>query len=155
MAFPSSGGTHQDDLLFLWRQARVVTRQIKDQASSLRATSAVGSLQANSILGFSAFLYSMRVQLQAAASAVGMNAFAQNQIGDATINIATEFTAMLTQIDSVIAWIIANFPKDGNGFLLAQTFNADNSGRTVDRPFTTIQMAGFRAVLDGLVASID
>jgi hypothetical protein len=67
--------------------------------------------------------------------------YAQAQINDATVNVATEFNVMMAQIDNTIAVIMANFPKDAQGRLLFLTFTADNSGRNTSITFAAAQMA--------------
>ena len=59
--------------------------------------------------------------------------------------------AVIAAIDGVTAWIVANFPKDGSGFLLAQTWGAN---APADRVFTPAQLAAFRTQLDSLIATI-
>src|SRR5437879_137303 len=136
MAFPSLGGTRQNDCAETWVRARILARRVKDTAQSVRDLSAAGTLAASSVLSFATLLADMKVEFNNAAAVQGIGAYAQSQINDPSFNVATSFSGMLSAMDSVTAWIIANFPKDGSGFLLGATFNADNSGRQIDRTFS-------------------
>lgn len=153
MAFPSDIGTKQDDLTRAWRAARSWAGSIKGRAQGLRAASAGGTATSGMILDFATYLADAKVELQKAAAVPGIAAYAQAQLNDPALNIAAEFTAMTTQIDACRDWIIANFPKDGNGWILAVTFQAD--GRQVNRVFTVGATSGLRSALDALLAAID
>lgn len=157
MSFPSSAGTRQDSLSLAWTSARSVAATIKDRATSLNTASLAGPVGSSAILDFATYLADAKANLQRAASTGGIAAYAQAQINDNTINIATEFSNMMTAIDGITSWIITNFPKDtvSGTFLLAKQFAGDNSGRTTDRTFTTAQLAGLRTALNTLIAAID
>lgn len=155
MTFPSTTGTKQDSLAVAWARARDTAAGIKNQATNLRTASVNGNVGASAILSFATYLADAKLILVRSSSTGGIGAYAQSQINDGTIVVATEFNNMMTTLDSVIAWIIANFPKDGSGFLLAVQFAADNSGRTTDRQFSTAALANFRTTLDTLIATID
>ena len=155
MAFPSSTGTIQSDLSDAWTSARQASGQIKTRATSVRAACAAGNVGSSLILDFITFLFSNRTTLAASAATPGIAAYAQTAINNPALVVATEFNNMMAAIDACIAWVLANFPKDVNGFLLAVTFQGDSSGRVVDRQFTPTDTAGFRTVLDTLIASIN
>lgn len=155
MAFPSSTGTKQDSLAKAWETARAVAAGIKQRGESLRAASAAGPIQVGGILDYATYLADQRLTLAKVAALSGIGAYAQDQIADPAINVATEFSGIMTTLDSTISWIIANFPKDGGGWLLATNFNPDNSGRTQWRTLSTAQTAGLRTALEALIAAID
>ncbi len=58
---------------------------------------------------------------------------------------------MFGAAQSVISWVIANFPASG-GFLQAYTLNAD--GSRTPRSFSTAQTAGLQTALTSFVATI-
>jgi hypothetical protein len=155
VAFPSSSGTRQQSLVQAFGTLRDVAASVKSRSASLNAACAAGNVGSGALLDYATYLADAKLSLQAASSVSGIAAFAQEQIGDATFDIVASFTAMMAQIDATTAWFIANFPKDGSGFLLAKTFAAANNGRTQDRQFTPAQTAGLRTVLDALIATID
>lgn len=151
MAFPSSGGTVAS-LADAWAQARSIAASIKNQAQGVRNASVAGPIGSSQILRMSVFLAEMRAQLELVRLTPGLGAYVQEQLNNPAINIATEFTNMLTTVDNTIAWIVANFPQSG-GFLAAQTIVA--SGMIADRQFSTASLVNFRTVLDTLIATID
>jgi protein involved in sex pheromone biosynthesis len=153
MAFPSLGGSKQDNLSAAWESVRGLAASVKSRATSLRSQAAAGSIPSVSILNFAGFMANVKDAFNRAASINGMAAYAQEQIGDNTVDIVAEFTAMTAQVSAVIQWVIDNFPKDGSGFLLATTLDAN--GREQQRLFTTAQTATFRTALNGLIAAID
>ena len=155
MAFPSSTGTVQDSLAQAWATARSTASSIKSRAQGLSTQAAAGNIGSSAILDFATYLADARLVLVKASQTGGIAAYAQAQVNDNTLNVAAEFSAMMDTLDGVIAWVVANFPKDGNGFLLARTFQAGSTGRTVDRQFTPAQTASLRTTLDALIATIN
>jgi hypothetical protein len=155
MAFPSSSGTVKGNLSGAWDMARDIAGHIKMRAVNLRSASVAGAITSDTMLVYIANLAEWRTSLIAISQLPGMVAYARAQINDPNVDIAAEFNAMIAGLDGVVSWVVTNFPKDGSGFLLAKTFNADNSGRTVDRTFSAAQTAGLRTVLDTLIAAIN
>jgi hypothetical protein len=153
MAFPSETGTKEFDLERAWSHARQWAGMVKLAASNVRTLSLAGTLTATNVLQLSNHLADAKVEFARVSSVPGIGAYAQEQVANPALNIATEFTGMTNAIDGTIGWIVANFPKDGGGFLLAQTILA--SGRQQDRVFTAVATAGFRTQLDALISAID
>ena len=123
----------------------------KVNCQNVRNEAAAGNIPSSRILNLFIELRQNRVQLAAAAGTSGIGAYAQAAKNLPGLDVVAEFTAMLAAFDAVTAWINANFPKDGSGFLLAQTLGADSP---VDRMFSPAQTAGFRTALDSLIATI-
>jgi hypothetical protein len=153
MAFPSDLGTKSDDLTRAWARARSFAGAIKRDATNLKTLAAAGTAGASDILAFSVRLADAKAELAKSAAVPGIAAYAQEQINDPTLNVEAAFADMATAIDGCIAWIVANFPKDVGGFLLAQTIAAD--GRPADRVFTAAGTATLRTQLDALITTID
>lgn len=154
MAFPATGTSRADNLSDVWSRARDRGRQVRAAAVTLSASATGPNTSGWDVLQFSTFLADAKVDLLRYSQVGGIGAYAQAQINDATVNIATEFNSMMSAIDAVTAAIITNFPKDGSGRLLFLTFAADNSGRYVSSTFTAAQMAPVKTSLDALVATI-
>jgi hypothetical protein len=152
MAFPSSVGRPYI-LSNAWDGARQFAGQLKTAAQTLKAASVAGPVSASDVLRFQLQLADAKAQFAIYAAVPGLSAYAQNQVNDPSLNVADSFSAMTAQIDACRNWIVTNFPKDGNGFLLAQTF--DVNGRPSDRTFSTATLATFRTQLDALIATID
>lgn len=153
MAFPSDIGSHQDDLAKAWAMLRSFAAAVKRDAETVRASSFAGPIGSSAILGWLTRLADYRAELVRYAAVPGLAAYAQAQINNPSLDITAEWTAMRNQMDAARDWAVANFPKDGNAWLLASQFNAQ--GRTTDRQFSTAALAAFRTQLDSLIATID
>ena len=67
-------------------------------------------------------------------------------------NVATEFSAMRTQIQATIDWIRTNYPRDStNTYLLERQWAAEG---LTERTFSTALLATFRTQLDSLIATL-
>lgn len=126
--------------------------QIKSYVTRRRNDMAAGNVGSTTIFDLAIRVKSAKDRLAQLAETPGIAERAQAKKGDESLNVAAEFNAMTSAMDSVLAWVSTNFPADENGYLLAQTLGASGP---VDRQFTPQQTAGFRAVLDSLIATID
>ena len=98
-------------------------------------------------------LKSSRISLIDSRDTPGILAYAREQFDDITIDLPTEFTAMLAALDAVITWIFDNFPVAASGHLQRFTLEAD--GTLTDRMFTATQTAGLRTQLQALFDAIE
>jgi len=154
MAFPSSTGSQALTLALALQTAQNMAGAVKVRAQSLSISCAAGNVPAQTILDGVSALADAKVTFNKCSATVGLAAYAQAQVGDA--NIATEFTTMVSAIDGVNNWVLANFPKDStNTFLMITSFTPDNTGKITQRTFSTAQLAPLKTLLDALVASID
>ena len=153
MAFPSDIGTKADDLARVWMWARGRSGAVKKAAENLRTLAAAGTASASNLLDFATFLADARVDLVKYSGIPGIEAYAQQQINDPTLDLDNAFSTMIAAMDGCRDWIVANFPKEGNGYLLAQTILAN--GRQQDRVFSSAQTTGLQSALTVLIATID
>jgi hypothetical protein len=126
--------------------------QVKGYVQNFRTASLAGPVGASSILDLYSRLRTNRQELATLAAVPGLAAYAREQKNDENFDIVVEFNAVLAAIDGVTAWINTNFPKDGSGFLLAQTLGAN---APADRQFTTAALAVLRTQLDTIIAAIN
>lgn len=150
MAFPSS--TTKDSLASVWSGVQARASQVRIHAQELRNASAAGPVSGKNVVDFATLLADAVVMLDRAAAVPGIAQYARDQIGDQVLDVVAEFTAMRAVIIATRDWIMANFPKDGSGYLLLMSFTAD--GRYTFRTLTTAQTAGLRTQLDALIATI-
>lgn len=148
MAFPSA--SHRRSLATALERAQSQADSLKRLATSYKASLAAGPVTGSYVLGVLDTLRSSRDVFTETAGLAGISEYAQAQLGQ---TVSSEFAAMTSAIDNSGSWIMANFPKDGAGFLLERTFAAD--GSRVERTFTAAQTAGLRTLLDTLIATID
>lgn len=126
--------------------------RIKAQLQNLRTSAAAGNTAATIVMDLYRTLRVERAMLVTAAGMSGLAAYAQAQKNNPQLDVAAEFTAVIAAMDNVTTWLTTNFPKDGSGYLLAQTWGPDGP---VDRQFTPAETATFRTQLDGLIATIN
>lgn len=156
MTFPSRSGSVQDDCERAWGRARDLASQMKLATQDIKTVSLAGTMTSSQVLDYATKLAEIKASLQACAAVQGIQAYAQAQINDNTINVATEFNAMIAALDNVTSWLLANFPKTPTtNELRAKLFAGDNSGRTTDVVFSAAATSGFRTQLDALLATIN
>lgn len=80
----------------------------------------------------------------------GIVNYARTEASDQAYDVVAEFTAILNAMTSARDTLIGMFPKDGSGFLLYQTLNANGTVST--RTFTAAQLAPAVALLDSVIA---
>jgi hypothetical protein len=124
---------------------------LKTVLQELRSVAAAGPLASSRLLSLYTTLVTERAELVTAAATPGILQYARDQKDNQTLDVVAEFNALVGLIDDLIAWIGTNFPKDANGYLLAQTLGPT---KPVDRTFTVAQTAGLRTQLDLLIAAI-
>jgi hypothetical protein len=147
MAFIASQATQAEALIKAMQRALWVKNVA--QAAVDRLSSNTG---ADYILGILDNIRLARAELQTHASVPGIGAYAAAQLNNAGYNVASEFTAMTAAMQQVVSWVSTNFPKDGNGFILAYTMDA--SGVRIPRQFTPAQTSGLVTQLNALIATI-
>ena len=150
MAFPSNLATVAlgkcvDDMM---SQAGMV----KTYAQRLDAKSSTGTCTIDDILNAARGIYNAKQALAALASTPGLPAYAKTELNSASYDIAAEYAAMLAQINATLAWIAANLPKDGSGYVL--DYQVDATFAKVPRTFTSGSLAALRTQLAALVATV-
>lgn len=136
-----------------FNRAKSLAAHLKNYASTLSASWASGA-DSEHILDALKTLIGYSDNLKAIRAISGIGAYAQS-IGaenDPAYDIVTEFNVMILGIDAAVANIIATFPADGSGYLLATQF--DGSGGITQRVFTGASLAQARADLDTISTSI-
>ena len=147
MAFPASTGALSDALERACRTAQTMKSQVQSFVA-LSAAQPVGALE---IIELHRQLRGYHATLTAVAQTTGIGAYAQAQLGDAEMDVAAEFTAMLSAITNATDWIAQNFPKGTGGYALAFTFGAAGPAY---RQFTSAELAGLRTGLGQITAAV-
>ncbi len=133
-------------------QAKNLGRGVKSTAQNSVAQFA-STTNRDQVLTLAMNLREWRIALAAASSVPGVLQYAKDQYDDQNYNIGSEFTAMLSAIDAVIAEIHAAFPVDNSGGEVKErVLNAD--GSITMRTFSAAQLANLRTLLQTLDASI-
>lgn len=128
-------------------------RGIKSFAQDRRAAMLAGNVGANSIIDIWERLKLAKSQLATLVATPGLPAYAQAQYDNESLNLATEYNAVVAAIDAVTANIESTFPKDAGNYLLAAQFNG--GGVLTYRQFTPAQMATLAGLLNTLAGTIN
>lgn len=93
-----------------------------------------------------------RDNLVSVESISGIAAYAQAQENDATYDVATAFSALVSQVNSTLSWLDANVPKDANGYRLLMSLDAN--GAETWRVFVSPATDGLVTQLQAISAAI-
>lgn len=149
MAFPSTSGSMAAAAQDL--PGASIAARVKSKVESVSRLSAQGPMSAKSILNMHEDLCSARDYFNRLRQVPGIAAYAQALLNEPTIDLAAEFTDMLAQIESTIAWTVTNFPVS-SGWLQVMQWNGD---RFEWRTLSTAALAAYRSQLDAVAATID
>ncbi|MEM4658702.1 MAG: hypothetical protein QXX77_09820 [Candidatus Methanosuratincola sp.] len=149
MAFKASADTLQQGLQMAQREAQRL-KQFAQDVSDLISSQ---NVSANQVLQIMLEFRNSRDVFNRVKQIPGIADYAKAQFADTGYDIVAEFQQMMKVLNDVISWIQTNFPKDANGYLLKDKFDAQ--GSISARIFTPPQLAPLKALVDTLVASID
>jgi len=127
-----------DTCLKLKRQEQATKEYLIRQIVFMKQPTCDASIAVSTIAHFSSVIALFR----AWATTPGLTAFAGDQSNE----------VLLIQMESVRDQLIAMFPKDSNGFLLYQSFDA--IGRVQMRTFTAAQLTPVVILLNDVIAAI-
>lgn len=151
MTFPSSNNT--TSLHDVLSTLRALAGQTKSQMQNAVATMAAQNVDTNFVFGILDKLNWLISTLTAWQGTIGLNAYATEQLPDYAGTLTTDITVVIEAAQACINWVVTNFPKDStNTYILAESINTDGT-RTL-RQFTPAQTAGFRTMIQALIATI-
>ena len=145
--FPGNGKT---TLRTSWDGITERAARIKQTAASLVASA---SITRRAVLDYANSLADSLAVLDSYVATPGLLAYARNELNDATIDLAAEFTTMRTQLVATQDWIVANFPKDASNNLSVYAFDANK--RFADVNLTAGQLSAFKTQLNLLIGTIN
>ena len=135
-----------------YREIKRISRLIDILAKQAIADLA-GDMDSDQIVGLGYRLKDHDAELSAVlanADVPELIQYAQDQEGDQSYNVQTEYNAMSAQIDAVMTWIQTNFPANG-GFLLAHSFGANGLTARIFPPASTAGLLTEMTTLDDLI----
>lgn len=91
--------------------------------------------------------------VQKQANRPALQAYARNQLNDATFDLAAEWATTSANISAVISWFTANLPQNAAGFLLYEKLAAD--GTITIRKMPVADFATLVPLLNAVVQAID
>ena len=139
-----------DDAAIAYAALKQRLRAFRSYTQSVRNACEAGAVSANLLIEYYLRLVNEKAANTAATAVPGIAQWAQDRDGGVGYDVAAEFTAVNAAIDNTRDWISTNFPSSG-GYLQKDQLTVD--GVTV-RSFQPSQTAGFRAVLDALLATM-
>lgn len=145
--FPSSGATLADK----WTRIQSDAARLKSRSQTLVAAAQITRREA---LEYQNALLDIRADLEtltAGAASNGLQAYAQAQINDGALNVATEYTTMRNALDALTSWLVTNFPNT-TGELRVYTFV---SSRVTDIQLTAGELTAYKTQLSNLIATIN
>lgn len=148
MAFPSTTVSLAETLL----TARNHVAQVKASAQGAFTTMASGPVDTNFIVRFMGECRTLVAAITAWKLIPGIDAAATEQWPGYAGNLTTDLTAVSSAAQGCIDWVVANFPKDGNSFMLGFQLAAD--GSLTPRSFTSGQTSGLRTAITSFLATI-
>lgn len=149
MAWPASQQTLSDALMRGNRTALT----IKNDVMSIRNASVSSDITRRTFVTLQRQLTSAIDIFNEIKNVPGILAFAREQYDDPTLDVGTEFNAMVSAAENLRDWIFANFPTDsGSGAILAET--VDSLGNITQLVFTSAQLDAFRIQADIFLGTI-
>ena len=124
--------------------------RIRNEATTASTTMAGSAVSASYALSLLDALRNARTEMQTIAAIPGMAEHATRVSGVA--DIAADFNAIAAKVDEVGTWLVTNFPKDLDGYLLREQFAA--GGARSERTFAPAATAALRTLLDELAALV-
>lgn len=121
MALPVSGVTVAEAYAAL----RDKTINLKSYCVQVQNSTTISCTSLRGMLGAAMNLaaYATGLSTQTGFTAA-LTSYVQQMVGDATLNVAADFSVSLTYLDALITAIIADLPKDGAGHLLDTTITS-------------------------------
>lgn len=145
--FPGNGKV---TLRTSWDGITEKASRVKQTASAMVAAS---SITRRAVLDYANSLADSLATLDAYVTTPGLLAYARNELNDATVDLAAEFTAMRTQLVATQDWMVANFPKDASNNLAVYSFDVNK--RFADINLTAGQLTAFKSQLNLLIGTIN
>jgi len=138
-------------------RALQLASQVKRSANSFRDMAVAGSVRTDDLFnGLVNHLFQIRQGLAKAQATPGMAQYAKDQFNDPAYDVAAEFTTMMAEINTMTAFLEANYPTGPGGHLQTRLFVGDGSGATVSDTITNpSQLTALITRLDALIAVIE
>lgn len=149
MALPISQQTLED----AFNSANNLALAFKAEVSRLHDASLAGPTSRRDYVALLRKAAGCIAAWQAAAGLTGIVAYARDQYGNQTLDVVAEYTAMISAVTAIRDSVFSTFPTDaGTGAWLIEQYDQD--GLPTSLTFTTAQLATFRTLAQGYLASV-
>lgn len=129
-----------------------VMLRVKEYSQRRKADMSSGPVSSGVIIDLRTQMIQAKDKLTELQGVSGLHDYARTEKGNAQLDVATEFSAVKSEIDKVVSNIESSFPADGDGYLLATKFTASG---IEDRQFLSAETSQLRDLLDAVIATID
>lgn len=155
MAYPASTKTLQVWVMEVDQKAAL----LKSAAQLQRSQSAAGTLNMDNVRRFFDQLVQANVFFASTIGVTGLSDYLNSEKQGAVADPAAEFVMMRNAVVGTLDWLRANVPAGNFGspsvsYKLAFNFPTGNVTPSAALVFTAAQTAGYRTVLDSLIATI-
>lgn len=140
-------------LVEAFTKARDEVRGVRNSVITLRDASSAGAVDAFRFQRLATTLAASDAILAALEVVGGIQQYARDQVDDQTYDVGVRFTDVRTELGTLIAWIIANYPTSAGGFQETFTFNPD--GTSLPRSIPAAQLTGFITAANVFVTAAD
>lgn len=147
MALNSNAIKAQQAFETIMGKASVLRGNLQSQRVTLSANGASADVVLNAMRGVKV----TRDLMAANVTAPGLQAYARFIYDDPAKDFIAAVNSATTACDALLSWVVANFPKDAEGYLLKDKIT---NGEIVARTFTAAAMAGLVAQIDTLIAAL-
>lgn len=135
------------------REAKRESLEFKNYCTVERNAMSAGNVNGDRALEVRDMANAFKAKMATYAAIPGIVQYAKDQENDQGYNIVTEYNALITEVDEVIASIETNFPTDASDWIQEKKFNG--AGGYDYREFTPTQSAALIALIDDVIAAID
>ena len=149
MTFRASNQSVADAYAALKRQALASKIYLNQQSSAMNTQATTSAYIPKAVIQH---LVQVIALMDGWSATPGIATYAQAQENDPTYDVVTEYTAMRTAMVSARDQLVTMFPKDAQGHLLYETFDAGDN--VVGVTFTQAQLAPVVTLLNNVAATI-
>lgn len=149
MAWPASQQTLYNGLL----ETNRIALTIKNDVMSIRNASVSSDINRRTFINLQRQLTNAISRFNEIKNIPGILQYVRDQYDNPTLDVGTEFNAMVNSATNLRNWIYNNFPIDsGSGAILSETVDLD--GNITSLVFTSAQLTSFRVQADIFLGTI-
>ena len=148
MAFKASNILPQS----AYNRARNAALNLRQYCQAKSAVIQTSGMNGNDLLGIIETLKQSSIDFATLKVTPGIAQYAKDQENDQAYDVATEFNALESLVNTAVTNLAASLPVDSNGYLLLLKLQ----GSVKDwRAFTSAQLAGIKSDLDAIILAVN
>ena len=135
-----------------YSQARSAALNLRQYCQAKSTVIQASGMNGNDLLGIIETLKQASIDFAILKTTPGIAQYAKDQENDQTYDVATEFNALESLVNTAVTNLAASLPVDSNGYLLLLKLQ----GSAKDwRVFTPAQLAGIKSDLDAIILAVN